>query len=131
MDQCADERVKLVRTMIKNHYGTIPHVKPQVIRDMEQGTWYDTEAAQVLRNRQSTLKLSVRKDFVRVTVIEEKQLRDLPGSKASRSEKPQVPKRSATATRLLPAVGPTDCPSSTSGRVLVIEAAALVVPAGV
>jgi hypothetical protein len=93
MDQCADERVKLVRTMIKNRYGTIPHVKPQVIRDMEQGTWYDTEAAKVLRNRQSTLKLSVRKDFVRVTVIEEKQLRDLPGSKASRSEKPQVPQK--------------------------------------
>ena len=105
MDKCADERVKLVRTMIKNRYGTIPNVKPQVMREMEQGTmWYDTEAAKVLRNRQSTLKLSVSNDFVRVTVTEEEELRDLPGSKAAGSEKPQVhPKRSATATRLLPA----------------------------
>lgn len=106
MNECADERVKLARAMVKDRYGTIPNIKPQVIREMDQGTmWYDTEAAKVVQNQHFTLKLSVQNDFVRVTVIEEDELRDLPGSnpKAAGSEKPWAPERCATATYLLPA----------------------------
>ncbi|KAH6856874.1 P-loop containing nucleoside triphosphate hydrolase protein [Chaetomium sp. MPI-CAGE-AT-0009] len=67
---CADERAAYAREMIRDRYSGQPKAKLQVLREMIAGvSWDETEAAKVLRNSHLTIKLNVRGNLLRVTVI--------------------------------------------------------------
>lgn len=91
---CTDERVKYARAMIRERYSANPDVKLQVVREMAAGVlWHQTESARVLQNSPLSIKLDVRDDFLRLTVIQHKKPADL-GTK---------PKGRRTASALPPA----------------------------
>lgn len=91
---CTDERVKYARAMIRERYSANPDVKLQVVREMAAGVlWHQTESARVLQNSPLSIKLDVRDDFLRLTVIQHKKPAD-PSTK---------PKGRRTASALPPA----------------------------
>ncbi|KAG7294460.1 hypothetical protein NEMBOFW57_004533 [Staphylotrichum longicolle] len=74
VDHHAAERASYARAMIKERYSTPPKVKPQVVRELEQGIlWYNTEAAKVLKYAHRTLSFSIRNDFLTVTIVKDEE----------------------------------------------------------
>ncbi|KAI0502736.1 P-loop containing nucleoside triphosphate hydrolase protein [Xylaria bambusicola] len=61
------ERADIAVTMIRNHYKTAPGVKLQIIHEMGNNiSWYNTEAAKVLKHNPNDIKLHVHNDILQV-----------------------------------------------------------------
>ncbi len=111
----SDERASLARAMIKSRYGKDngngTQVKLQIIREMEQGIqWYETQAAQVLRNGHRHLKLKIDNDgYVRVTVVKDEEPRGLGATTPSAKTRKTASKLAPAPARLL--LGPSEAPT--------------------
>lgn len=65
------ERAEEIRAMISKRYKEVPNVKLQVVREMACKTpWYETEAAKVLEQNPLYIRLDVKSDLARVSVLE-------------------------------------------------------------
>ncbi|KAK3292157.1 uncharacterized protein B0H64DRAFT_364857 [Chaetomium fimeti] len=103
-ETCAGGRASYARDMIRDRYSGKPKVELQVLREMAVGVrWHETEAAKVLQNSHLTIKLNVRDDLLRVTVILDKKPVD---------ELNTEPEARRTASTVRPAPALVDVPLS-------------------